>query len=47
MSATDVDPYRLRAAQDAALTFADEVPRQYQVGLVSFSGQARRNQASG
>ena len=33
-------PYRLRAAQDAALTFADEVPRQYQVGLVSFSGQA-------
>ena len=40
MSATDVDPYRLRAAQDAALTFADEVPRQYQVGLVSFSGQA-------
>lgn len=40
MSASDVDPYRLRAAQDAALTFADEVPRQYQVGLVSFSGQA-------
>ncbi len=40
MSATDVDPYRLRAAQDAALTFAEEVPRQYQVGLVSFSGQA-------
>ena len=40
MAATDVSPYRLRAAQDAALTFADEVPRQYQVGLVSFSGQA-------
>ncbi len=40
MAATDVYPYRLRAAQDAALTFADEVPRQYQVGLVSFSGQA-------
>lgn len=40
MSATDVDPYRLRAAQDAAATFADEVPRQFQVGLVSFSGQA-------
>lgn len=40
MAATDVDPYRLRAAQDAAKTFADEVPRQYQVGLVSFSGQA-------
>jgi Ca-activated chloride channel family protein len=40
MAADDVDPYRLRAAQDAALRFADEVPRQYQVGLVSFSGQA-------
>lgn len=40
MSATDVNPYRLRAAQDAAERFADEVPRQYQVGLVSFSGQA-------
>jgi Ca-activated chloride channel family protein len=40
MSADDVDPFRLRAAQDAALTFAAEVPRQYQVGLVSFSGQA-------
>ncbi len=40
MSATDVDPYRLRAAQDAAVTFAEEVPRRYQVGLVSFSGQA-------
>jgi Ca-activated chloride channel homolog len=40
MAATDVDPYRLRAAQDAAKTFADEVPRRYQVGLVSFSGSA-------
>jgi Ca-activated chloride channel family protein len=40
MAATDVAPYRLRAAQDAALTFADQVPRQYQIGLVSFSGQA-------
>ena len=40
MAATDVDPYRLRAAQDAARTFIEEVPRQYQVGLVSFSGQA-------
>ena len=41
MAADDVAPYRLRAAQDAALTFAEEVPRQYQVGLVSFSGQAQ------
>ena len=40
MAADDVSPYRLRAAQDAALTFAEEVPRQYQVGLVSFSGRA-------
>lgn len=40
MAATDVDPYRLRAAQDAARTFIEEVPRQFQVGLVSFSGQA-------
>jgi Ca-activated chloride channel family protein len=40
MAAADVSPYRLRAAQDAALTFAQEVPRQYQVGLVSFNGRA-------
>jgi Ca-activated chloride channel family protein len=40
MAAADVEPYRLRAAQDAALAFAEEVPRQYQVGLISFSGQA-------
>lgn len=40
MAAADVSPYRLRAAQDAALTFAEEVPRQYQVGLVSFNGRA-------
>jgi len=40
MAADDVEPYRLRAAQDAAKRFADTVPRQYQVGLVSFSGVA-------
>jgi len=40
MAAADVEPYRLRAAQDAALAFAEEVPRQYQVGLIAFSGQA-------
>jgi len=40
MAAADVAPYRLRAAQDAALTFAQKVPRQYQVGLVSFNGRA-------
>lgn len=41
MAATDVEPFRLRAAQNAARAFADEVPRQYRVGLVSFSGAAR------
>jgi Ca-activated chloride channel family protein len=41
MAATDVEPFRLRAAQDAARAFAEEVPRQYKVGLVSFSGAAR------
>jgi Ca-activated chloride channel family protein len=40
MSADDVQPYRLRAAQDAARTFAERVPRQYKIGLVSFSGVA-------
>jgi Ca-activated chloride channel homolog len=40
MAADDVQPYRLRAAQDAALRFAEKVPKQYRVGLVSFSGQA-------
>lgn len=40
MSADDVAPYRLRAAQDAALKFAERVPRQYKVGLVNFSGSA-------
>jgi Ca-activated chloride channel family protein len=41
MAAEDVSPYRLRAAQDAALRFADRVPAAYQVGLVSFSGGAQ------
>jgi Ca-activated chloride channel homolog len=40
MSAEDVKPYRLRAAQDAAIRFADKVPRHFEVGLVSFSGGA-------
>lgn len=40
MAADDVAPYRLRAAQDAAKEFADAVPRQFQVGLVAFNGQA-------
>lgn len=40
MSADDVEPYRLRAAQDAAKKFAERVPRQYKIGLVSFAGVA-------
>jgi Ca-activated chloride channel homolog len=40
MAADDVRPYRLHAAQEAAVRFADSVPRQYRVGLVSFSGTA-------
>ena len=40
MAADDVKPTRLRAAQDAAERFAEKVPRQYQVGLVTFSGVA-------
>lgn len=40
MAAEDVEPYRLRAAQNAALAFAESVPRAYQLGLVSFSGEA-------
>jgi Ca-activated chloride channel family protein len=40
MASDDVSPYRLRAAQDAAIRFAQKVPRQFQVGLVAFNGQA-------
>lgn len=40
MAAADVEPNRLAAAQEAAHRFAETVPRQYQVGLVRFSGDA-------
>ncbi|CAN5655815.1 VWA domain-containing protein [soil metagenome] len=40
MEATDVEPSRLSAAQSAARTFLDQLPDQFQVGLVSFSDQA-------
>ncbi len=40
MAADDVDPTRLRAAQDAAIRFARQMPRTFQVGLVAFSTSA-------
>jgi Ca-activated chloride channel family protein len=41
MSATDVEPTRLRAAQDAARTFVEKVPETFRVGLVSFNQYAQ------
>jgi Ca-activated chloride channel family protein len=41
MEATDVAPSRIAAAQQAALSFIDELPPQINVGLVSFDGVAR------
>lgn len=40
MKATDVDPSRLEAAQQAAKAFADELPKGINLGLVAFSGTA-------
>jgi Ca-activated chloride channel family protein len=41
MSATDVPPTRLRAAQTAALEFIDKVPEKFRIGVVSFSTRAQ------
>lgn len=41
MAATDVDPTRLAAAQDAARTFAASIPQPLRLGLVAFSGSAQ------
>ena len=41
MSATDVSPSRLSAAEEAARRFVDKLPRGLEVGLVSFDTQAR------
>ncbi|MDZ7727808.1 MAG: VWA domain-containing protein [Dehalococcoidia bacterium] len=41
MNATDVEPTRLRAAQDAAHTFLDRIPEGFRVGIVSFAETAR------
>jgi Ca-activated chloride channel family protein len=39
MSATDVDPSRLAAAQSAAQSFLDKAPKKLLVGFVGFSSQ--------
>ena len=41
MEATDVQPTRLIAAQEAAKAFVDIVPSRLNIGLVSFSGTAQ------
>jgi Ca-activated chloride channel family protein len=45
MSATDVSPTRLEAAQQAALTFLDKVPKELRVGLVAYSDVPQTLQA--
>ena len=45
MSATDVKPTRMRAAQDAAKVFVAEQPRSTRLGIVSFAGTAAVVQA--
>lgn len=41
MRATDVEPNRLVAAQEAARTFLKELPRDIKVGIVAFAGSAQ------
>ncbi len=45
MRATDVQPSRIVAAQEAAKTFVNELPREVRVGIVSFAGTAAVAQA--
>ena len=40
MDATDVEPSRLDAAVEEAIAFVDELPEQFDVGLVAFDGTA-------
>jgi len=41
MRATDVEPDRLTAAQNAAKAFIEELPRHVRVGVVAFAGTAQ------
>lgn len=41
MQATDVEPTRLQAARDAALSFVDHLPERLRLGLVSFDRTTR------
>ena len=41
MRATDVEPNRLVAAQEAAKAFLHELPRDIKVGIVAFAGSAQ------
>lgn len=45
MRATDVEPNRLVASQDAAKAFLAELPRDIRVGIVAFAGSAQLVQA--
>ena len=40
MQATDVEPNRISAAQSAAKSFIDELPKNVRLGIVSFAGTA-------